>query len=117
MPYVLLTGAFLCNAFANIFLKIGSQHGLDLSTWNPFLFISKNPAFVVGIVLFACNALLYFLALRTLPLSVAYPVMVAMSFIIVGSYAIFGIGEQVSLIQIIGYALILAGIALVLVRA
>lgn len=108
--YLFLIGAFLFNSIANILLKIGSTNGIVLNTYNPILLFKENIYLVCGLLFFAVNVILYFMALKNIPVSLAYPVMVTMSLLIIGSYAfIFG-GEHFTYYHAIGYALIVAGI-------
>lgn len=102
MKYLLLICAFTLNSAANILLKHGSTEGL--LSWKSF----------IGLALFACNVLFYFLALKQFPLSVAYPVMVASSFFLVNTYAHLVMKESISPAQYVGYAMILLGTFLVL---
>lgn len=113
MAYAYLIAAFVLNAVANIFLKLGSARGLNFDNLSPLALIGSNWQFLLGLVVFASNVIFYFLALRSLPLSVAYPIMVAMSFIIINGYALVFLGETVTLLQILGYGLIIAGLILV----
>lgn len=111
--FAYLVAALVLNALANIVLKIGATFSAAQS---PVLFTEYVAAYkflFLGVVLFASNLILYFLALRALPISVAYPVMVGGGFCIVNAYAYFFLNEQVTLPQIIGYACIVIGIALV----
>ena|SRR3990167_4456877 len=117
MAYVLLASAFVLNAAANILLKIGSREGLDLSSYSPIALIFGNWQFVLGLALFAANVVFYFLALRALPLSVAYPIMVVMSFIIINAYAYAALGEAITLLQVVGYALVVIGLILIVSNA
>ena len=112
MAYVYLLIAFSLNAVANILLKLGSQKGLITNV--PFQsLILTNWQFVLGVMLFAVNVFFYFLALRALPISVAYPIMVVMSFILINVYALLFLSEGLSLVQLAGYVLIVAGLVLV----
>jgi multidrug transporter EmrE-like cation transporter len=63
--------------------------------------------------LFATNVIFYYLALRTIPLSFAYPVMVTGSFLLLGFASTFFFREQVNMMQLLGYALVILGITLV----
>jgi multidrug transporter EmrE-like cation transporter len=117
MAYILLALAFVFNASANILLKIGSKGGIDLSSWNPVALLSHNWQFVLGLFLFAVNVVFYFLALRSLPISVAYPVMVVMSFIIINGYALTMLGETLTPLQILGYLAIVGGLILIVSNA
>lgn len=116
MPYLFLAIAFTLNAIANILLKQGASHGLQLHG-APVTLIVQNWQLLLGMGLFALNIVFYFLALRALPLSVAYPVMVAMGFLIVNGFALFSLGESVSAVEIVGYIMIMIGLVLVVVRS
>lgn len=113
MPYVLLVCAFSLNAAANILLKLGSRQGIQLHTSSPVTFITANWQFLLGCLLFVGNVIFYFLALRSLPLSTAYPVMVVMSFLLIGMFAGFVLKEPISLVQIVGYGAIIGGLILI----
>lgn len=113
MAYVFLIGAFLLNSTANILLKRGALNGIrfDVSLTE---FFHMNIMLILGFAAFALNALLYFLALRTLPITIAYPVMVGMSFLIIALAGVMYFGETLSTIHIVGYVLLAAGIAVLL---
>ncbi|MCX6703318.1 MAG: SMR family transporter [Candidatus Zambryskibacteria bacterium] len=113
MAYIYLICAFILNASGNIFLKLGSRQGLNFSSFVPTVFLFSNWQFVLGCVLFVLNVPLYFLALRNIELSTAYPIMVGMSFLIVNSTAFFLFKESVSVLQILGYVCMVVGIILV----
>lgn len=110
MNYLFLVLAFLFNSGANILLKIGSVGGIKLDTFNPFLLIRENIYLVAGLFFFAINVVFYFLALKNIPVSLAYPVMVTMSLLIIGAYAFMFGGEHFTFYHAVGYALIIAGI-------
>ena len=115
MAYFYLILAFTLNSVANILLKIGAVHGFSFSK-DPLTLIGTNWQLLSGLSLFAINVIFYFLALRALPLSVAYPVMVVMGFIIVNSYALFALHEPITGGQYLGYVLIIIGLTLVVAR-
>lgn len=111
--YILLAIALTLNAVANVFLKVGSAR---LPAWSepallPRLF--TNPYLLLGIVLFALNVLVYAAALARLNLSVAYPVMVAGSMIVVVVLSATCLKEVVTPVQLSGIALLILGILLV----
>ena len=112
MPIFYLTLAFILNATANILLKLGAKkglalHGISLAT------ITDNYLFILGIILFGMNAIFYFLALSTLSLSIAYPIMVGMSLIIINIFAIINLHEQITIPQIFGYVLLIVGTVII----
>lgn len=113
MPVIFLIIAFFLNAVANVLLKIGAQREIRPAGMNFFELIGHNYFLILGFFLFALNAGFYFLALRLIPISVAYPIMVAMSLLIINTFAYFYFHESIGCLQIIGYALIIAGIMLI----
>lgn len=113
MAYLYLAAAFSLNAIANILLKLGARNGIDISSLSPISLALSNWQLILGVIIFAANVILYFLALRELPLSIAYPIMVVMGFIIVNGYAFFLLGESITSLQIFGYFVIVAGLVLV----
>lgn len=113
MSYIFLITAIILNSAANFLLKLGSQDGFLYKDVGFIEFFQKNAHLLFGLVLFALNVIFYFVALKKLPLSVAYPVMVGGTFLIVNLAAVFGLGEYLSWQHLLGYALILAGVTLV----
>lgn len=114
MGYGLLLVAAGLNATASVLLKIGADRGptLNLSQGVVGLLVG-NAYLIAGLALFALNVIFYIFALRALPLSVAYPIMIAASFIIVGTVSSVLFSENITFLKAAGYALILLGIVLV----
>lgn len=113
MPYVFLAIAFTLNATANIMLKLGALKGFLHQGLSIGQIIAQNALIVCGLFFFALNAVFYFMALRDVSVSVAYPTMVVMSLLIINLYAVLMLKEQVSPIQLVGYALIIGGVILI----
>lgn len=110
----LVVGAACLNATASILLKLGVSQGVDFSLADGVVaLIVRNGAVVFGLFLFALNVLVYVAALRLLPLSTAYPLMTALSFIIVGTVSVLILGEELTFLKGLGYAVIMLGILLV----
>jgi multidrug transporter EmrE-like cation transporter len=111
--------ALLLNASANLMMKFGvkrldhsgldMQHGLS-SVWNAVL---QNWVLILGLFCFATNVVFYTYALKKIPISLAYPIMVGAGFAIIAVVAWRYLGETLSVGQWAGVALILAGIVLV----
>lgn len=111
MGFVFLALAILCNAGANVFLKLAAGRAAAFSLQGGIgRIVTDNGYLLAGLALFAVNVLLYVAALRALPLSTAYPLMVGMTFLIVSSAAAFFLGESFTLWHAVGYILILLGI-------
>ena len=104
MGYVLLLVAVAVNALANVLLKTASGKGL------------MSGITVLALGAFALNVLFYFFALRALPLSTAYPIKVAGTFVLVNGASVLLLRESVQPAQIAGYLLIVAGVAFVLAK-
>jgi multidrug transporter EmrE-like cation transporter len=113
MAYFYLILAFSLNAAGNVLIKLGSVEGLDLSSKMPIAIIINNWQLVAGCFVFAGNIFFYFLALRTLPLAVAYPVMVGMTFLIVTVASLMLFREHITALQYFGFAAIVLGLVLV----
>ncbi len=114
MGWIYLVIAFILNAAANTFLKFAADRGIILSGMPLIGLLRANIFLLVGLFFFAANVIFYTLALRALPLSLAYPVMVVGTFFLVSTFSAVYFKETVTLIQVIGYAAILGGIALVM---
>ena len=104
------------NAGGSILLKIGARQLGDLSGLALPELIFKlitNFYLIGGITLFALNVISYFLALSRINLSIAYPIMVTGGIVIITLFSYFALKENLTILQISGLALVIAGIALV----
>lgn len=116
MSYILLGLAFICNSIANILLKVASTKGISFQVFPITSFIKDNLFLFVGLFFFVINAIFYALSLKNLPISFAYPVMVTMSLLIIGTYASLRFGEQFTIYTIVGYSLIILGIVVIFMQ-
>lgn len=110
--YVFLGLAFVCNAGANVLLKLGASHSFSLSALLRGEVTLAHIYTGSAVLLFALNLGFYLMALRGIPLSVAYPVMVGMTFVITMGASFF-LGEHIGIVHIIGVTLLLAGMFLI----
>lgn len=116
--YLFLALALVLNAIANILIKVamtrrtagdgGASEGLV-----GFLTTLLSPVFVAGVLCFGLNLLLYSLALKKIALSVAYPIMVSLGYLIIVFYSRIYLREHLSGVQYVGAALIIAGVWLI----
>lgn len=114
MTYFLLFFALVCNAVANILMKLGSQQfsdGLLRIFQDPQLFF-RNGYFFAGVVFFMMALVFYTVALSRLSLSVAYPIMTGLGFMIVVLFSVYSLGEQLWWWQILGVGFVLVGVIL-----
>jgi multidrug transporter EmrE-like cation transporter len=116
LPQILLGTALVLNAAANVLIKYSATRMVPAPPGAPLtgrLLAVLHPAFIAGLVLFGLNVFAYQGALRSLKLSVAYPVMVSGGYLLIllASFALFQ--ERLGAAQYAGILLILAGIWLV----
>ena len=120
MRYLIaLAAALLLNATANLMMKFGIERfkatgvGLSEGVWPTLLSLVTNWVLVLGLACFAINVILYTYALKGLPISVAYPIMVTVGFAIIVVVAGIYLHEHPSRLQWAGVTLILIGVWLV----
>ncbi len=111
---ITLVFAILLNAAANILMKVGMRR---VGNVRGFLPVMKKavfqPAIFFGVLAFVLALGAYSFVLTKLNLNVAYPIMVSMGLIVVVLASAFVLFEPVSIIQIVGFVLIIAGVWLV----
>lgn len=103
--YAALFGGILIAICGQLLLKAGVQSTTD------FVAQLTNVFTIVGVGFYGCAAFLYLIAIRKIPLSVAYP-SVAVSYIVVALVAHFFWDETLTAGKIVAILLILAGVAL-----
>jgi multidrug transporter EmrE-like cation transporter len=104
----------LLAVIANLMLRSGVEKagGLDQGI-SGFVNLAKQPLFDFGIVLYALATLVWIRVLSVEPLSVAYPVLVSITFLLVTMGAALLFCESLSWHKILGLMVILAGILIV----
>jgi len=114
MSYIILILAIAFNAVANILMKIGmlkGKHSADLADYITSMIM--NPALIAGVVCFALGLAAYCFVLTKLNLSVAYPIMTSLGYVIVIIASWLFLKETITAIQIAGFSLIIAGVWMV----
>ena len=112
LSYIALIGAFSLNSLANILLKMQAlQPSQNPHALGALIFQYKY--FLGAMLAFVCNIFLYYIALRALPLVVAYPVMTVMSFMIVNIFAQLFFAERIGTLGVFGYLLVILGLLLI----
>jgi len=72
-----------------------------------------QPRFTVGFMTYALASLVWFRVVATEPLSVAYPILVSLTFLLVTAGAVAFFGETLSVRKALGLLVILSGIMIV----
>lgn len=115
MPYWLaLAAAITTSLIGQVLLKSGASGAVAAS--GGFLDQLLRPATMIGLVCYGGAALLYIVALRKIPMSVALPCTAA-SYVVIAlvGWAVFG--ESLGPAKIAAIALISAGVALLATTA
>jgi multidrug transporter EmrE-like cation transporter len=99
-----LAGAIALGVTGQFLLKLGASA-------EGFVQQLLHPMSVVGLGAYFLSALLYMVALRKIPLSVAYP-SVSASYVLVVLVSVLVLGEHVTWVQAGGLALICLGVVL-----
>jgi len=73
----------------------------------------RSPLVIGSTILFFSSPFLFAAALSRLPITLAYPVQIALNFLLVLSVAVFWMNEKLSVLQAIGVLLILVGILMI----
>lgn len=112
--YIVLAMAIALNALANILIKIGmlkiGQIGNVLEIFSRAIL---RPIIISGILSFALALIAYSYVLSKLNLSIAYPIMTSLGFLIVVFVSWIFLKETITLIQVLGFVLILSGVWMV----
>ena len=103
--YAALAAAILGGIGGQILLKAGADGPVDM------LSQLLRPATVLGLGLYAASAILYIVALRRIPVSIAFP-SVSVSYVIVALISYFAWSEPLGWPQLVGIGLICGGVVL-----
>jgi small multidrug resistance pump len=112
--FILLAIAVIFNGVANILMKKGMMNAAPDGGAVEMVkhYLSSWPV-ILGLFLFAVNVVAYTQALSKIPLSIAYPVMVALTGLIVIAGSMYFFKESISSSQWGGFLFIIIGIVLV----
>ncbi len=104
---------------ANLLMRVGLERGGGLAAADVvavvtgFVQLLLQPLFALGFLAYFLAGLVWFRVIASEPLSVAYPVLVSMTFVLVSGGAVVLFGEAVTARKLLGLVLIVSGIALV----
>jgi multidrug transporter EmrE-like cation transporter len=112
--YLFLVIALVLNAAANLLIKYAATHrapsGAAAGSLPAALQTYLSVPFILGLVCFGANLVAYTQALKRLPISLAYPVMVSIGYLIIliVSWSLFG--ERLAPVRYAGAGLMLIGL-------
>jgi len=113
-PYLFLVIALVLNAAANLLIKYAAVQrgaaapaaGAAAGALSAYLSVP----FVLGVICFGLNLLAYTQALRKLPISSAYPIMVSLGYLIILVVSWFLFQERMGAQRYVGAGLMIAGL-------
>ena len=115
MGFGMIIGSALTNAAASSMMKAGFGHrgdlmdrGAAMAVWQ----ILTNPWAIGGVALFGVSFVFMSAALSRVDLSVAYPLMSGVVYLVVISMSVLVFGETLGLFKLIGVGAILSGVVL-----
>ncbi len=114
---VLLTAVMTMGA--NLMLRAGIDAAGGFAPGGAFelliavLKLFLQPLFTIGFVTYFLASVVWFRVVATEPLSVAYPILVSLTFSLVTAGAVVLFHESLSVQKVLGLATILAGIAII----
>lgn len=103
--WLALVGAILFNTLGNLFIK---SFSIATEVRSPLDYLT--PAFILGMAFFGSNVVLYSFALKSIPIVVAYPILVGMSLAAVSLVAVFWFKESFGLSHLLGVVFVTIGI-------
>lgn len=104
--YLSLAAGILLGVGAQLLLKVGATGEGD------FMAQLFRPQTIIGLGLYGMAAFFYIIALRKIPVTVAFP-SVALSYAIIALLGVVWLKEPLGIAQIAGIAMIMAGVVLV----
>lgn len=112
-PYPILLGYALLLAVGQALFKVASQQSSTLAD-GPVNFATslvRSPFFLMGCLLYAFSTVLWVAILNRLPLSQAYPLVIATSILLTTLLGVFLFKEQLTLDKMLGMVLVTSGVA------
>jgi multidrug transporter EmrE-like cation transporter len=112
LPWAALAISVLANIISNLVLKSFTLTIPAQLEWRGALSLLANPLLWLGLVMTGIIFVTYVFAIRTLPLSIAYPIATGLAAVGITLVGCKVFGEPISLETIAGIALVIAGIGI-----
>ncbi len=108
--YVILSSCGL------VMLKIGTSHSLKFSLNKGNFTVSMNYILLIGMFFYVLSFITSLIAMKGIKLSIFYPVSAGLVYVLVGLLSFFVLHEKISLRQIAGMGIILAGVIIMNIK-
>jgi len=112
-PYIFLVIALVFNAAANLLIKYSAratEAAVPKAGLAGIVTTYLNVPFVLGVTCFGLNLLAYTQALKKLPISLAYPLMVSLGYLLILAVSYFVFEERLDAVRYVGAGLMLVGL-------
>jgi multidrug transporter EmrE-like cation transporter len=116
MKWLLLFLAIVANGLASVMVKAAVVPPRRFPSLDEPLAALANWPFWLGLMLYGASFLLYAGSLASLPLSAAYPALIAGTVIVVTFLSVVVFNEQLHWTMIVGILLVIVGVALTVSR-
>lgn len=110
LSLILVLVAAFNSCLGNLSLKYSRMIAKPDGTLLDMLFA---PFFILGLVFYGINVVLFAVALEKAPVSVAYPILAGTGFALLVIMSAILLGERIGFVQLAGVAVITLGIALI----
>lgn len=114
--YILLAVFTLSNTAGGLLMKVGSKKvpfGQGESIVKTLISMATNWQLVIGVGFYGFSFVLATLVYTKIPLNIAYPIMMASSFLLISIASVVLFKESFVSVQILGSLLVVAGIVMV----
>ena len=114
LGWILLLACSVFMACATFMLRLSIDNaGGFFFTLRSFIHLATQPLFLLGTLAYALSMLGWFKIIATESLSVAYPLMITMTFVLVSLGSVIILKEPLGATKVLGLGLIIAGIVFV----
>ena len=107
--FILLVIAAICSTTGNILLKFSKTANLSFM---PHWLAELKPLFFAAVVFYLLNLIAFSKSLEVLPVSVSYPVLAALGFVMLTITSSILLHESLTWLQLAGLCVIILGIAM-----
>lgn len=110
--FVLLAVSATLMGLANLATKYAAGRASQLG--GSYLFaVIRQPWFIVGLILVGCASVLWLKVIAMLGLTIAYPIFVGLTYVVVAIGSTYLLGEHMNTLRFAGVAALFLGIVLV----
>lgn len=99
-----------------ILLKLGTARGFEIGLGNGVFSLKINGTLLFGMVLYILSFITSLIVMKSMNLSVFYPVSAGLMYVVIGIASYFIMKETITIRQLVGMGLILLGIIIMNIK-